>query len=314
MNLKEQDMLKTDNCERFLEKRIEFSRFSDDLVQETVTGRYDDGTIFFQYNTVKGEIEGWCSSWFKNGQLHEKMFYKKGKEHGIKHSWHENGIQEYVGAFKNGYKEGVHKKWNEYGQIKMLTSYRLNQKNGVERIWNDEGYLESEVEYESGLPEGLARKWYEEGKLKSIERKKFHQLSGKCLYYDREGHVEEKFYVRGREMMGWAKDVLENGTLNAGHVLRMPNAEVRRIFLEELGYERFLSQVEHQILDNDGVNELVCINCEMEDEPIVLVKVRCPSTGAFYALRVPPTMTRAKQAVAWTFGLSEEEYKPEEET
>jgi hypothetical protein len=33
-----------------------------------------------------------------------------------------------------------------------------------------------------------------------------------------------------------------------------------------------------------------------------------------YFLRVPPTMTRARQAIAWTFGLTEEEYEPLSET
>lgn len=33
-----------------------------------------------------------------------------------------------------------------------------------------------------------------------------------------------------------------------------------------------------------------------------------------YFLRVPPGMVRAKQAVAWTFGVSEEDYYLENET
>ena len=40
------------------------------------------------------------------------------------------------------------------------------------------------------------------------------------------------------------------------------------------------------------------------------VRVVCPSTDRVYLLRVPPDTATAKQAVAWTFGLSEVVYSP----
>jgi hypothetical protein len=55
------------------------------------------------------------------------------------------------------------------------------------------------------------------------------------------------------------------------------------------------------------------------DEPLVMVKVRNSTPepdGAYkdYFLRVPPTMRTAREAVAWTFGLEAEDYKPTQET
>jgi hypothetical protein len=55
------------------------------------------------------------------------------------------------------------------------------------------------------------------------------------------------------------------------------------------------------------------------DEPILVVRVQNSTpepdgTIKEYFLRVPPNMMRARQAVAWTFGLSEEEYAPLAET
>jgi hypothetical protein len=49
------------------------------------------------------------------------------------------------------------------------------------------------------------------------------------------------------------------------------------------------------------------------------VKVRNATpepTGEFkdYFLRVPPTMARAREAVAWTFSMREEEYLPAVQT
>jgi len=56
-----------------------------------------------------------------------------------------------------------------------------------------------------------------------------------------------------------------------------------------------------------------------DDEPIVVVEVvnSTPEPDASrkrYWLRVPPNMTTAREAVAWTFCLSEREYDPLKET
>ena len=81
-----------------------------------------------------------------------------------------------------------------------------------------------------------------------------------------------------------------------------------------MGYSRFLAQMKHDVIEKDGDQELVKIDWIKSEEPICLVKVRCPSTGAFYALRVPPGIKSVKQAVAWTFGVKEEAYVPDVET
>jgi hypothetical protein len=56
-----------------------------------------------------------------------------------------------------------------------------------------------------------------------------------------------------------------------------------------------------------------------DDEPLVVVRVenstREPDgSKKYYFLRVPPHITRAKEAVAWTFGLDSANYLPKKET
>ena len=102
--------------------------------------------------------------------------------------------------------------------------------------------------------------------------------------------------------------------MTAKHILKINNAEVRRVCLEELGYGRFLNQLEHEVIDKDGDYELVKVDWHAKERPIALVKVKCPSTGAFYVLRVPLSVKSVREAVAWTFGMSKNDYKPEEES
>jgi hypothetical protein len=103
-------------------------------------------------------------------------------------------------------------------------------------------------------------------------------------------------------------------TITAQEVLDEPNAERRRVLLERVGLERFLSEVDAEVLDEDqdvgGRRRLVRVPLP-DDEDLVAVLVHCPSTGGRYLLRVPPTMATCRQAVAWTAGFDDPDaYRP----
>lgn len=108
------------------------------------------------------------------------------------------------------------------------------------------------------------------------------------------------------------------GSITAAEVLADPNAERRRVLLERMGVGRFLqaagaSEI-HRDRDAGGLRRLVAMRLPGESEPLVAVLVRCPSTGHEYALRVPPDCRTCHEAVAWTWGISESEYAPRQET
>ncbi len=110
----------------------------------------------------------------------------------------------------------------------------------------------------------------------------------------------------------------EPETITAEEVLAEVNAERRRVLLERMGYETFLSHAKAEILDEDrdagGVRRLMRVPLE-EDEPLVCVSVICPSTDRQYVIRVPPTMTRCHDAVAWVAGFDNaDDYRPLIET
>ena len=105
-------------------------------------------------------------------------------------------------------------------------------------------------------------------------------------------------------------------TITSQQILEESNAEVRRVMVERLGLDRFLTMANAKILDTDhgGQRVLHRINWQ-NDEPIVAVQVRCPTTGQTYFLRVPPEIDRCDKAVAWTFGFARVvDYQPLLET
>jgi hypothetical protein len=97
-------------------------------------------------------------------------------------------------------------------------------------------------------------------------------------------------------------------------ILSIENVELRRVLIERLGYEKFLQQVGGVIKDRDkdagGERQLVYIPFE-DDEPLMVLKVTCPSTGHIHILRVPPYMRSCHQAAAWIAGFDNpDHYNP----
>ncbi|GAA1992301.1 DUF6745 domain-containing protein [Catenulispora subtropica] len=92
------------------------------------------------------------------------------------------------------------------------------------------------------------------------------------------------------------------------------NAEQRRMMVEHYTPERFLKESGAEPVQQDETGKLWRIEMP-DDESIVMVEVVNSSPepdGTFnvYFLRVPPHTRTAKEGVAWTFGLSEDQYRP----
>jgi len=88
--------------------------------------------------------------------------------------------------------------------------------------------------------------------------------------------------------------------------------------LERYGIERFITAAKTELVhadsDRGGERKLLRIPFS-DDEPLVCLQVHCPSTGALYILRVPPSMRTCHQAAAWIAGFDNPaDYKPLEET
>jgi hypothetical protein len=76
--------------------------------------------------------------------------------------------------------------------------------------------------------------------------------------------------------------------------------------IERYGMARYLADSGATLIHQDELGELYRADLP-GDEPLVMVKVlnstpEPDQSRKAYFLRVPPTLTRARDAVAWTFG------------
>lgn len=87
------------------------------------------------------------------------------------------------------------------------------------------------------------------------------------------------------------------------------NAELRRVLIQEIGYARICQELHAQKLDSWREYSLLRINIDFATEPIQLLKMTCPSTGFLHAMRVPPYLTSAREAIRWVnWGTDPEEF------
>jgi len=94
-------------------------------------------------------------------------------------------------------------------------------------------------------------------------------------------------------------------------VLQIPNVQLRTSLLQKIGTEKVLQRCNATVIHKEGDYELYSVplvpakdatSWRPGDTEMRLLKVKCPSTGAFFTLRVPPTSATCEEARKWTFG------------
>jgi hypothetical protein len=129
------------------------------------------------------------------------------------------------------------------------------------------------------------------------------ELAGSAIDQLPTGHG---FVLRWRGVQVSDRIAFAPNLITGQEILKTENIEIRRVLIERFGYERFLEQVGGVIRDRDtdagGDRQLICIAFD-DDEPLMLLKVICPSTQHLHVLRVPPSMRSCHQAAAWVAGF-----------
>ena len=103
-------------------------------------------------------------------------------------------------------------------------------------------------------------------------------------------------------------------------LLEEKNVEIKKILIQQIGYAKICEDLSALALDNwreytliklDGAEPVYANSWQIEvgAEPMVLLKMTCPSTGHIHILRVPPEMTSAEAAISWVnWGIHPDEF------
>ncbi len=139
---------------------------------------------------------------------------------------------------------------------------------------------------------------------------RLHSATGKCVEY-RDGWG---FYAwHGVRVPD--KVILTPERLTREDFLKESNPEIRRVIQERMG-DRFVSELGGKVIDTSPRGTLyeVEMPAPATERVARYVQVQDASTQRQYFLQVPPRITSAAEAVAWSFGLPVEDYGPAQET
>lgn len=147
------------------------------------------------------------------------------------------------------------------------------------------------------------------GNLHHTELPAVEYANGDCYHFINGVFVEKRLFEA-------------SGEDAASDILGIRNLEVRRVLIERIGIDRFLELNKAELCSVDDYGSLYNIKQNdvpsfLEIEPDCFVKLlnSTPEPGTEdvfkeYLLQVPPSMKTPREAVAWSFGLEEEEYAP----
>lgn len=142
---------------------------------------------------------------------------------------------------------------------------------------------------------------------------RIHSLSGMAVQFSDGWGI---YAVHG--IVVTEKIIMHPETLTAKEIDDEPNAEIRRVMIECHGQEKYLINGGAVEVAKDDFGTLFKKSVP-NDEDLMMVRVTNSTPepdGEYkdYFLRCPPTMRTAKEAVAWSFGMSEKDYQPLKET
>jgi hypothetical protein len=119
------------------------------------------------------------------------------------------------------------------------------------------------------------------------------------------------------------EDAFRPGGPNLNAIVNEPNLEVRRVLIDLYSPDRYVVDAGGRLLSEDETGQLWVLESQnspgREARRMTVVRVvdatpKANGEHRVYWLHVPPTMRTAREAVAWTFGLDSDEYRPEVET
>jgi len=177
--------------------------------------------------------------------------------------------------------------YQKNGRLRSTFPMLSGRVHGTARIWYANGHRKCQMRYRQGLFHGLVRGWWLEGAMRYERHYRNGAPYGYARRWSKKGRlIQERAFLNGIRVSKKLMEMILNEKMTVQVIRRMHSLGVRAACIEAMGYARFLSKARHEVLETDGRRSLVRVHLNGDKRPLYLVKVRCPITGTFDALRV----------------------------
>ena len=191
--------------------------------------------VYYQFWDMDSLISEYADLHYPNGQLIEKISYKKGLKDGKFTGYYPSGKVEYVKRYEEDKPMGVWKFVKEDGTTKKIERYEMGKKNEewityeengdvYYQYWDQDslvseyadlhypnGQLIEKISYKEGRKNGKFTGYYESGQTKYIRTYKDDKLEGKYADYTESGQILLKQSYANDLLDGASKEWYLNG-------------------------------------------------------------------------------------------------------
>ena len=195
----------------------------------------ENGDTYYQYWDKDSRISEYADLHYSNGQLIEKISYKKGLKDGKFTGYYPSGKVEYVKRYEEDKPMGKWKFVREDGTTKKIEVYETGKKNEewityekngdvYYQFWDMDslvseyadlhypnGQLIEKISYKNGQKNGKFTGYYESGQKKHIRTYKDDKLEGKFADYTESGQILRKQNYANDLLDGSSKEWYLNG-------------------------------------------------------------------------------------------------------
>lgn len=223
-----------------------------------------------RYEKLFGK-NGVCHSWYKNGRLVRQKFIYDNKKTAYDYN-----------AFRGEYIVKDHK-----GGILFEIKGSLTTKDSA--YYGCHSVLAKDMRY-----------WFNETKPFEVKKDGKIFYAGLINNHQRVGEWVENgkkcFYVNG---VAIPKRLYETPPekLDPAKIIKLPNAQLRMAMMEKIGPDR-IAEI-GRVVHKDKAMRLY----DIKNYDVRILRVQCPTTNAYYYLKVPKDSSKCEEARQWTFGV-----------
>ena len=226
------------------------------------TWYYRNGQKETQYTQdIQGRIYGEYMSYYENGNIKVKTYYKDGLVSGKYCEYYESGKKHFVGNYKDNLFEGLQQVYYESGKVESIYYCKEGKLNGLTKEYYENGRLRMTKNWSMGICTGVCKMYYENGRMMATGQLSNNSKVGVWTYYDEYGNVsytnhDQEYYVPRRnsgssrsnyqelwDECEYLQGLLEENDIDPDNTLDYP--------MDYYELEDLKSDLESQLEDND---------------------------------------------------------------
>ena len=215
-------------------------KYINDELDSTVTCLYENGLTKYIHQYSKGIRTGWSMTYYKSGQLEQKVYLINDVPNGLMQSYYPAGNIRSEIEYSNGIRNGKCYKYHLTGSIAEETYYKQGLQDSISRyLDNVFGVVLKEEHFRLGKRDGITISFNEAGDTLSVYSFKKDTLNGPYMKYfsgvkdfgkkksnkPYNPKTSNKQYVRGLDEMGSFTNGLLDGPFKTGLFNKAEHAE-----------------------------------------------------------------------------------------